>query len=321
MIPDITTGIAAVLDGKKRLFPQHVNRISAMDDPCLRRLYYRRHDWDKAEPTPSSLRGIFETGNLLEPVIERIVSEIGQASTPRWRLVGSQTTSNDALLKQYQIAGSIDGFLQVENDGQWETLGVVDIKTMSPNIYPQINSYDDLARYPWTRGYRGQLMLYALAHDLEHCFILPVNKGNLYDLKLIAFPIDMAYLDGLLAKATAVNGAIEAEVPPEGVNDPDVCQRCAWYLFCAPSIETGGNLQVIDDAELEAVLDRLDELGGAVAEYKSLEKTRDQMLTKGQDVACGDFLVTWKKSIVRHKARDASETEQWRKKITRHASA
>jgi len=325
---DISTGIAAVLQSKKRAFPSHVNRVSAMDDPCLRRLYYRRMAWDKASETPDSLQGIFETGNILEPVIERIVSEVGHASTPRWRIVGSQTPTNDALLKEHQISGSIDGFLQVETFRTkevseeeskawttWDTVAVTDIKTMSPNIYAQINCYADLGKYPWTRGYRGQLQLYALAHNLEQCFILAVNKSNLYDMKLIGFGVDMEYMDGLLAKAKAVNAAIAIETPPQGVNDPEICQRCQWLAYCAPSITTGGNLEVIDNSELEAVLNRLDELDEVASEYADLEKTRDNMLTKGKDISCGRFMVTWKEITVNRKPTEASVSTQWRKKI------
>lgn len=312
---DISSGISAVLQSKKRTFPQHVNRVSAMDDPCLRRLYYRRMAWDKAAPIPDSLQGVFETGNILEPVIERIVSEVGHASETPWRIVGSQTPTNDAMLKEYQIAGSIDGFLQILADGKWTTVGVVDIKTMSPNIYTQINCYADLGRYFWTRGYRGQLQLYAVAHNLERCFILCVNKSNLYDMKLIEFEIDMEYLDELLAKAKAVNEAIDNVDIPSGVNDPEICNRCQWLSFCSPGISTGGNLEIISNAELEAVLDRMDEIGDTAAEYADLEKTRDNMLTKGRDIACGRFMVTWKKIVVNKKATEASTQEQWRKKI------
>jgi len=304
---DVQSGLNAVLESKRRTYPQHVNRISSLDDPCLRRLYYRRAAWDKAVPHPTSLVGVFETGNILEPVIERIVSEVGHASNPRWRIVGSQTPTNDKFLQDYQIAGSIDGFLQVFQDDRWQTAGVVDIKTASGNIYPQINGYDDLGRYPWTRAYRGQLMTYAFAHDMEDCYILFVNKQNLYDMKFVHFKVDMDYMERLLQRATAVNRAITDDVAPEGINDPDVCPKCQWFAYCTPSFSTGGNLQVVDNEELEIVLTRMHELSPEVAEYRDLEKQRDLMLTKGRDMAVGPFLVTWKQT----------KSKAWRKSIVK----
>ena len=313
---DVTASLSAVLAGKKRSQQCHVNRISAIDDPCLRKLYYMRHDWDKAAPIDDGLQGIFETGNLLEPVIERIVSEAGMAATPRWRIVGSQTPTNDDLLKKFQISGTIDGMLQVEiSPGQWLTIGVLDVKTMSGNIFPRIETYEDLARYPWTKKYRGQVQLYALAHNLERCFLLLVNKQNLYQMRLVEFPLDLAYCEGLLEKAQAVNDAIEAGEAPDGVDDPDVCPRCQFYSFCAPDMTSGGNLIISDSDELEAVLERLVELSSTAKEYGDLEKERDRMLPKGQNVACGRFLVTWKEITVNRKAAEASVSTQWRKKI------
>ncbi len=153
------SGLKEVLQRKKKTFPQHVNRISSLDDPCLKKLYYMRTAWDKATEISDYVQGIFATGNILEPVIGRILSEIGEASTPRWRIIGAQMTTYDALFKQYQISGTIDGLLQVETADGWVTIAVIDIKTMDPNVYRMINDYESLGRYSWTRRYRGQLQL------------------------------------------------------------------------------------------------------------------------------------------------------------------
>ena len=316
MSADIATGLAGYLASKRRVYPQHVNRISSLDDPCLRRLYYMRAAWDKARPTDTGLQGIFETGNVLEPVIERIVSEVGLLCTPPLRVVGTQTPTRDNLLAEYNISGTIDGFLQALLEA-WETLGVVDIKTMSPQVYRSVQTYADLSRYPWTRRYRGQLMLYALAHNLETCFLLLVNKTNLFDQRLIEFKVDMAYCEGLLQKAKAVNEAVEAKEPPEGMDDPDECPRCPWFDFCTPDLAPRGNLEVIDNEELAAILDRLAALEEQAAEIAALEKQRDNLLVKGHDMAVGDWIVQWKRIESHRKASTAAITESWRKTIRR----
>jgi hypothetical protein len=315
--PDVKASVAAVLRDRKKRFPLHVNRISALDDPCLRRLYYMRHDWDKASESEDGLQGLFETGKLMEPVIERIVSEVGLAGEIRWRIVGSQMPTNDTLLAKYQISGTIDGLLQVYVGEQWATLGVVDIKTMSPNVYARIETADDLTRYPWTAKYRGQVMLYSLAHNLGKCFLLLVNKSNLYDMKLIAFDVDMDYCESLLQKAEAVNKAIVANEAPEGMNDTQECPKCQFFAFCHPPISSGKGVTIADSDELGAVLDRLEQLAPVAKEIGELEGERDALLPKGVNVVCGSWLVTWKKSEIRKKAQAASVTEQWRKKIVK----
>lgn len=318
---DISNGIKAVLHKNKKLFPQHVNRISSLDDPCLRRLYYLRHDWDKQAPTDDGLQGVFETGKTLEPVIERIVSEVGMANTPRWRIVGNQMTTNDAMLKEYQIRGTIDGLMQIEGLEGWKTVGVIDIKTMSANTFNNVNTYDDLNRYEWTRKYRGQLMLYAIAHNLDQCFILCVNKNNLYDMKIIDFPVDLEYCDRLLSKAKAVNEAIASETAPAGVNDYKTCSKCGFQSFCCPAIQTpGSDMQIIDNAELAEILERMEDLEPYADEYGELEKALEKIVAKGQNIICGNFMIQWKAGERNYKAqpaKDAYKITTWTKDIVK----
>ena len=317
---DITTGLRAVLKPKKKLWPSHVNRISSLDDDCLRKLYYYRVDWDKQEEISDYVQGIFETGNILEPVNERIISEIGMANSPRFRVVGSQMPTKDTLLEKYKISGHIDGLLQIEQDGRFETVAVMDGKTMDPNIFRAINSYDDLAKYQWTRKYRGQLKLYALAHNLEWCCLLCVNKSNLYDIKPIFFPIDMDYCEGLLNKADTINRAVDAKKPPQGVNDAEHCDRCPFRSHCGPDLTRGRDLTISDSEELQGVLARLEDLAPYEEEIKAQKKVLDQLLSKGNDIMCGDWMITWKKSIQSRKATEAKAVEVWRKKIVKVGS-
>lgn len=312
---NINDAISKFLQGKKKSYPQHVNRISSLDDNCLRRLYYQRANWDKKAETDDRLQGIFETGNVLEPVIERIISEIGELSEPKFRVVGGQTPTNDKLLRDYHISGTIDGILQVYQGDRWQTYAMVDIKTMSPYVFEGIHDYSSLAKHSWTRKYRGQLMLYALAHNIEKCCIIAVNKTNLYDIKFVEFDVDMAYCEELLTKAKQVNEAIANNTPPEGSNTAEECERCDFKAFCCPPLSMGGNLQISTDSELEEVLERISELEPMAAEIKELEKIRDAKLCKGQDIACGRFLVMWKRSEQQRQATEAKTVEVWRKKI------
>ena len=158
-------------------------------------------------------------------------------------------------------------------------------------------------------------MLYALAHNLDRCFILFVNKSNLYQMKLVEFPVDYKYAEGLLQKAKAINEAVDAGVPPEKLNAPDECPQCPYRSFCLPEYSTGGNLKISDSDELQGVLDRLGELADAKKEISELEKVRDSLLVKGQDTVAGRWLITWTHSVYEKKATEAQQIETWRKKI------
>lgn len=316
---DIEKAISKVLEKKKQLYPSHVNRISGLDDPCNRRLYYKRVEWNKAKKIGDNFAGILESGNKLEPVIQNIVSEVGMQSDPPFRIVGTQNPTVDDLLSRHKIHGSIDGFLQLFNEQiqHWETLGVIDIKTSTPNVFHQLSDYASLSKYSWTRRYRGQLMLYALANNCERCFILFVNKANLYQMKLIEFALDMQYAENLLQKAEQINIAVDSKTPPEKLNDVDTCPSCEFAHICCPTYSTGDDVSVISNDELLAILDELDELNRTKKYIDTLEKSRDVMLNKGQDIICGKWLVTWKKIDVKKKAQPASEYTQFRKKIVK----
>jgi hypothetical protein len=148
-------------------------------------------------------------------------------------------------------------------------------------------------------------MLYALAHNLERCCLLLVNKSSLLQMKMLWFTLDMAYCEGLLQKAKAVNAAIAENVPPCGVNDPEICPDCQWFSYCCPDMASGGNLKFVNHDGLAFTLDRLAELEPAAAELKDLESARDEMLVKGENIQVGRWIVTWKQSV----------NGQWRKKI------
>jgi CRISPR/Cas system-associated exonuclease Cas4 (RecB family) len=299
----------------KKPWPCHVNRISQLDDPCLRRLYYYRTAWDKQPERDDGLQGIFETGNKLEPVIANIISEAGQVAEPPFRIVGSQTATRDDLLESHKISGRIDGFWQTKEDGEWETQGVVDIKTSSPNVFAGLDGYESLSKYSWTRKYRGQLMLYALAHNLSRCILLFVNKSNLFQMKIIEFDLDFDYAENLLQKAKVINEAVDSKTPPSKINDPEDCPSCPFNSICMPDYTSKGNLKIEDNEELETVLTRLEELDPVLKEIKGLEKRREQMLTKGMDIAIGKFLVLWKEITATRKPSKGGQYSYWRKKI------
>ena len=108
----IAEDVARLLEDRQRAWPCHTNRSSSMGHPCTRHLVYARTSWDKASSIDPFLAGIFATGNVLEGPIARILSEAGEKASPPWRIIGGQQAISDALLKEHQITGHIDGLLQ-----------------------------------------------------------------------------------------------------------------------------------------------------------------------------------------------------------------
>ena len=313
---DIKSGMDKFLAKKKQTRAVNTNHCSALGELCLRKLFYSRTEYDKAKPVGDYLAGIYKTGKLLEPVIKHIAQSVGMESVPQWRVIAEQTAVNDKLFRSYNISGTKDGFLQTRKDGfDWETVGVVDYKTMSDNVFKSINDFDDLKRYPWTKKYIAQGNLYALADNVEGCMLVCINKQNLGQMKLIWIPLDMEYCERLLSKAEAVNKAVDTKIPPEKINEPDVCDACTFKSICCPEYTATGGLEILNNGELVDILDELDELDDTRKHINNLAKRRDALLEKGKNVVIGDYVISWKLSQTHYKAKPASVTEAWRKTI------
>lgn len=280
---------------KKRIeSPRHVNRISDMGHPCARYLVYARTHWQSRAPESPALLGIFQTGSLLESQIIKILIDVGENSEPPFRIVGTQVVTSDKMLADYQIHGTIDGFLMVKIDNQWVMLGVIDIKTCSPHVFASINSYEDLQKYEWTKKYPAQLMLYSLAHNVDKCYILFVNKSNLYDMKIIEFDLDFAYAESLLAKAKVVNDAVAGKTDlPAKINNPSVCLKCPFEHICMPEVKTGEGYRLIDDDEIIELIEARNNLSDSYKEYMRIDNQLKNRLVKGQDIICGDTIIRW----------------------------
>jgi hypothetical protein len=318
-IPNILEDVEQSLKQEARVLPHKSNWASVLSDKCLRRLVYYRTDWDKQLPPEPYLQGIFNTGNRLEAETKHILNGIGMHAQPRWELVDTGVALNDKFLKDNQIGGEPDVFLKVwpptGNGERPHIAGPVEIKSVNPNIFQQIHDLDSFRKYPWMIRYLGQLTLYELGSNFNTGWFLLVNKTNWYDYKLIEFPLDMAFAETLIKKAEAVNKHVAEETLPEKINDPDECPRCCFAPHCCPEYGTGGNMTVVTNEELEGVLVRLKELTPTAEELKELEKHRDALLTKGQDIVIGDFIVTWTHIEGVKKASPGGPYEQWRKKI------
>src|SRR3990172_1641894 len=91
------------LAAKAHVSPRHTNRASELDDPCVRRLYYKRVAWNKEPPPSVELQAIFEEGNLHEPAVIRLLDELG------WRLLHEQVTIHDRGLN---ISGTPEGYIE-----------------------------------------------------------------------------------------------------------------------------------------------------------------------------------------------------------------
>jgi len=289
------------------------NRASSLGHPCARHLVLRRTDGEKADLPSPSLAGLFGTGNVLEPVIERILSSAGQAADPRWRIVGSQKELVSTVLTDHQISGHIDGVIQTQEGDIWKDYGVCDIKTSNPNVFNNLSDVESLEKYFWTQRYIAQLTVYALGTEQKRCVLIFINKANLFEIKIIEWELDMKIAEELLAKARLINDHIRGGTLPDKLNRPDICGRCEMAHVCLPELKGTTGLKIISDVDLADMLDRRDLLEAAKKEFDAIERKLKAQLVGGTDVVCGNHMITWKE--VSKKAYSVAATTYFQKKI------
>jgi hypothetical protein len=316
--PDIQADIERELRSQARVSSHKENWASDLGDPCERKLYYYRTEWDKLEPADPRLQGIFNTGHEIEALAIHNFNAVGMRSTPKWELLKHKFKLNDALLSEYRISANPDVGLWVKEfpTRPGKIIGPVEIKGFTPAVFDRVNVPKDFERYSWAHRYRPQLTIYELGTNSETGWWLLVNKANHWQTKLIELPLDLEYTEGLLQKARRVNVAVDSGEPPAKINDPDVCPSCPFASLCCPEYTTGRDFEAVDNAELSAILDRMGELEETSAELKDLEGRRDRLITKGKDILCGKWLVRWKRIEGTRKPSKGGPYTSWRKKIT-----
>lgn len=129
----------------------------------------------------------------------------------------------------------------------------VESKEVSDFVFEEIDSYEDLEHFWWTRKYRGQVLVYLLQRSAPEGILLLTCQGKLKPIQVVLDDhLDDAEL--ALQLGEQVDAAVKAGTPPPFAKDPTTCRTCwAFGVICQPPIEEQGAL-FLDDPEL---LDRL----------------------------------------------------------------
>lgn len=275
--------IERIIERKKekiRLWPSHTNRASEFGHPCIRYLVFKRTRWQEAQPHDVRLQMIFDEGHLQEQAVLRDLQDAG------WQIIEQQ---RDYHWEKYQITAHLDGKL-LHLDHSYP----LEIKSMSPFVFQAVNSYEDLKenkRYPHLRRYPAQMQLYLLLSDSEEGVLLLKNKAT-GELKELWVKLDMAFAEELVLKAETVNQYVErGETPPPIQWDEKLCGSCPFGHICLPEAKRDA-LEITDDPEIEAKLDRRAELDTAASEYDAIDKELKRLFRDKEKIVVGQWLVT-----------------------------
>lgn len=277
--------VEKIIERKKakiRLRPCHSNRASSIGHVCERKLVFDRTRWEEATLYDVGLQFVFDEGNLQEA---QVLKDLADADVP---VIEQQ---RDYHWKAYNLTARLDG-KALDEDGNRYPL---EIKSMSPFIFKQIHTSDDLvkSKKPYIRAYAAQLQVYLLLSNLETGLFIIKDKSS-GQLREIWMSLDLEFAESLIQKCERINAHVFNGTTPEPIPwNEDVCGRCAYAHICLPEAKREA-IDLTDNPELEAKLIRRHALDPLRKEYADLDEEVKEMVREKSKVLCGDFLITGK---------------------------
>lgn len=278
--------VVALVDEAKahkiKNYPQHVNRASNIGHPCPRYLTYCRTHWQEKRLHDVGLQRIFDLGNLFEQAVMEDLREAGLYVEEQ------QSTFYD---ERYKLSGHIDGKLPL-NGRRYP----IEIKSMSPFVWDKISHWQDFLgqKSPYLRAYPYQMMTYLLLNSEEVGLMFLKNKVS-GELKQLDIPLDYDLGETVLQKCETINAHVDAKTLPDRIEwEEPVCGQCSFLEPCYPGRDFGEGLRVVDDAELEAMLKKREELTKAFKDYQEVDATLKAAVKEKTGLVIGDWLITGK---------------------------
>lgn len=298
---------AALFKAKKKkitIYPVRNIRASNLGYPCERYLFLLIRHWDEQKPHDVGLQNIFDLGNTLEDHTIRNIKEAGfEVITPTQR-------SWQLDVRGGIITGREDIRIKDENG----ELLPVEIKGISPFEYDKLNSVEDFlkSKRSYIRGYPAQLFVYMLHFGKEKGFFALTNKLT-GETKFIEVPFDYDLGEQYLSKAERVYKALASDEIPDACDDISVCESCPLAHICGNQTRIPTDVDL--DDELDALINRKQELAAAKKEYDDVDAQIKARIGEREKVLTGQYLIE-RKSFTK-KAFTVPESTQWRITIKR----
>jgi len=327
--------LAAKLERARRPRPIQTNHPHSAGHPCDRYLVLLRVAWRLQTPMSDPIKAaLFEEGHHQE---NAVVQDLG--ALPGYMVI---LRKFPVALPELGMVGEIDFLLQNPSGFHY----VADAKGLSTGIFKSLNTWEDLVRHRryFVRNWRDQLLLYlvgalrdwSVREKIHKDVALLILKDKVTgDLKAIPVPWDQEWWVETLTRLQRLNkivariketlgeqadptwtdqlNQLRLDIPPVVATEHrnDVCPGCSFFAFCCSELRLPiGHAEVLDDADLEAWLERRhqvrpahEDYDEADAEAKALLKRYD--VTLGPDGKAywlvGSFLITVRKISPRNK--------------------
>lgn len=268
---------------------------------CERYLVYQQCDWDKAKPVDDNLLLVFNEGNLQE---DQLLLELQKAG------IKVKDLQIGIKIQVANITGKLDCVAEIEDTAGHLSCLPIEIKSMSDNVYNNVNTVADFEKYPWTRKYYGQMQTY-LKNDnwfYPYGYFLAKNKST-GAIKLIkdydgsnAIKFNEEYWNFLVNRGKKIskfvfnNKKIQMEISstddpqeiedltaqltyPERIKyDIKVCQGCKYEHICIADLSDITGSQITNESVIKAIEEYI-EAEKNRGKYKSVEKEYQNSLS------------------------------------------
>lgn len=289
----IQTSWASYLERDRRPSSPHPYVYASSWRPCERRMTLEMTAPDQLPPFPPQVLARFRRGDDRERDLLSDLARIGRDSEPAFRLVGQQERFELKDRKgRTAIVGKVD--TQIEVAGT-KLKAPLEVKAWSPALVDRIETFEDLFESPWTRSGGYQLLSYLYGSNQPFGFLLLDRAGLPLPL-----PVELdAHLDRMedfLSKAErAIDHQRAGTLPDFLVGDAVECQRCPFYgSVCNHPLAAAGAV-VLSDPELEADLERREQLIKAGAkEFDALDARIKKQLRGIEQGIAGAFHIQGK---------------------------
>jgi len=293
------------------------NYASRLGEECVRKLCYHRTHYDMQEKIDTRGMARMDLGKLLEQYsrdqINGVLRQYG---------IEIERQEYPAKWEEFEISGKTDGIIYLaqaeidagqiipETKNKDRTIPVIlEIKSVRDTVFDLIHTLDDLMNYWWMKKYLAQIQLYLISTGYENGIIFMVSTDGRFKDFMVKMDLEVA--EACVKKAEIVQEYLQAYAAagkphddmeklegllPERINhDMETCKRCDFRQVCAPPMEFGDELQVIDNDELEKRLNERAENKQQRDIYEKAHKKARKALGGRENVLVGRWHCKGKK--------------------------
>lgn len=279
---DIKNRLEETAASKIQVYPVEHLSASRLGHPCERYLYLLIKNWQEQRPHDVGLQHVFDLGNSIEEyTIERLKEAGFECLTP---------TARSWKIEKPLITGRED--IRIKDTDTGELLPV-EIKGLSPQEFPKLNTIDDFlnSKKAYIRGYPTQLFVYMYHFAKEKGFFVITNKLT-GEIKPIEVHLDYDFGEQVLQKAERIYKALETDTPLDSCEDVSVCENCNLQHICGQVKRIPADIEV--DGELDELIKRKEELASAKREYEEVDKEIKARVGEREKVITAEYLIMQK---------------------------